>query len=548
MIAVVGLLAYKFVLARLLNVNWDEFYFLSHIYELDRGQLTLLLLGAYTHLFSWLPRVDGGEIAQIIVARQQMTVLLVVNAWLIWRLGRRWLSGFAAVIPPFVYLSAIPVMIHGGSFRNDSLLAPLSTGALLLLTTPNRNHRNEWGAGILCGLAFAITVKAVLFAPLFLALIWFTRTQSHTSHPKVRAGFVYSVGRVGVAAIACAAVIVGLHSLAVVPAPDDSLGMLATAMAKKTVVDTPWFPRLEFLTTYIRWQPLPWLLILLGFVTALLRRRFDIASLMLALLPLAFYRNAYPYYYVVMLAPTSCLVGYAMKEIADVVAQHRGRQLALTALAVVWVGLLYQGLTHINRLYVDGQVEQRMVLAGVHQIFPMPVNYVDRCGMVSSFRKVNFFMSTWGLESYRAAGTPFMPNAIRTQQPAMLLVNTPVLHPGARFALGLLPEDQTLVERFYPKYWGPVRVAGGRADLRDESSRLLVPYAAEYRLRATVPVLIDGIPRKSGDVLSLTPEGAIVQAQGPLAPDVDPIVHVFLASARPAPARDLPEVASFAGL
>jgi hypothetical protein len=383
---------------------------------------------------------------------------------------------------------------------------------------------------------------------LFLALIWFTGKHAHDYHTSVRTGVVYDIGRVGVAAGAAAAVLIGLHSLAVIPAPDDSLSTLATAMAKKTIVDTPWFPRLEYLTTYIRWQPLPWLLMPLGFVMALVRRRFDIASLILAFLPIAFYRNAYPYYYVVMLAPTSCLVGYAMKELADVVAQHRGRQLAVTALAVVWVGLLYQGLAHINRLYIDGQVEQRMVLAGVHQIFPAPVNYVDRCGMVSSFRKVNFFMSTWGLESYRAAATPFMPDAIRTQQPAMLLVNIPVLHPDARFALGLLPEDQALIERFYPKYWGPVRVAGGWTNLKDESSRLFVPYAAEYRLHATVPVLIDGVPRAPGDVLSLTPEGASVRPQGPLAPDVDPIVYVFLASARPAPAQELPEVASFAGL
>ena len=36
---------------------------------------------------------------------------------------------------------------------------------------------------------------------------------------------------------------------------------------------------------------------------------FVLAALVLSLLPIAFYRDAFPYYYVVMLAPASVLAG-----------------------------------------------------------------------------------------------------------------------------------------------------------------------------------------------------------------------------------------------
>ena len=172
-ISCAGLLLYKFLLSTRLNVNWDEFYFLSHVYSLLRGELNFVLLGAYTHLFTWLTIVEGDEIRQIVVARWVMLGLLAITCWLIFQLGRRWLTGLSAVIPCFVYLSAIPVVLHGGSFRYDSMLAPLSMAALLLLTSSSHRGWRDYAAGVLSGVAFAITVKVILFAPLYLAAVVF---------------------------------------------------------------------------------------------------------------------------------------------------------------------------------------------------------------------------------------------------------------------------------------------------------------------------------------------------------------------------------------
>ena len=68
---------------------------------LARGELTLLLQGSYTHLFSWLLLLPGDEMQQIVVARCVMVALLALTAWLVWRLARVWLGGFPALVAPF---------------------------------------------------------------------------------------------------------------------------------------------------------------------------------------------------------------------------------------------------------------------------------------------------------------------------------------------------------------------------------------------------------------------------------------------------------------
>jgi hypothetical protein len=537
------------LLSTRLNVNWDEFYFLSHVYSLLRGELDFILLGAYTHLFTWLTDVSGDEMRQIVVARWTMLCLLGITCWLIFQLGRRWLTGLPSVIPCFVYLSAMPVILHGGSFRYDSMLAPLSMAALALLASPLRRTWQDHAAGLLLGIAFAVSVKVVLFAPLYLSAIVFR--DSGSTGPTVR-GFPeisMTAIRVIFTGAIVAVVLLALHSLSVTSSASDALVADAGSAARKTLFQTPWFPRVAFLEAYLRWQPLSWSLIAIGTVIALARRNFAVATLALALLPIAFYRNAFPYYYVVMLAPAVILAGYALQEIMAVVRSRASSWVASSLLVAVWLGLLYQGVGKVNRLLVDDQVIQQSLISGIHGMFPEPVNYIDRCGMISSFRKVNFFMSTWGMENYRAAGVPFMPGAIRDSRPAFVLVNTGALSPANRGPGGLLPEDAELVERYYPTYWGPVRVAGGRAVLDGSAAgKLHVPFADEYRVFASQPVLIDGVLRENGSVVRVTDAGVVAQAAKPATEDEETTVLLFLASARPPPAMRLPNVPLFGGL
>ena len=79
------ILAAKFFLAGRIGVNWDEFYFLSHVYALGRGELDLLLQGAYTHAFAWVTTTGGAEVDQIVRLRLVMCALLALSAVLLWR-------------------------------------------------------------------------------------------------------------------------------------------------------------------------------------------------------------------------------------------------------------------------------------------------------------------------------------------------------------------------------------------------------------------------------------------------------------------------------
>lgn len=59
-------------LASTLNINWDEFYFLSRIHTWVRGELTEKLLTFHVHLFSWIGRVSAQEIDQVLALREVM--------------------------------------------------------------------------------------------------------------------------------------------------------------------------------------------------------------------------------------------------------------------------------------------------------------------------------------------------------------------------------------------------------------------------------------------------------------------------------------------
>lgn len=545
---VAGLLGYKWVLTSRLNINWDEFYFLSHVYSLIRGDLVLLLQGAYTHVFTWLPALGGDEVHQINAARAVMVALLALTVLLLWRLGRIWLDALPAVVVLLVYLTAAPIMMHGASFRVDSLLAPLTVAALLLVARRGDHRHGDMYAGLLLGVAFALSVKTVLLAPLLISLVW-NRPRVDLRMPvtKTRA-IALSLGRIAIAACLTATVLIVLHWISLSSADVEKVSTFATQAATKTLLDTPLFARVGFLKIYLHWQPLPWLLIALGTAAALIQRRFDLASLALSLLPIVVYRNAFPYYYLVMLAPASVLAGHAIQTVASYLSKSRPGFLAMLAVGAIWAGLLHQGGSNISRLLVDGQDVQRAVVSGVHEIFPEPVNYVDRCGMIASYPKVNLFMSTWGMENYRLAGRPFMPEAI-DRRAAFVLVNHGALNPDDTSNGSLLPLDRAMIARYYPAHWGPVRVAGAEAVVTaGRALRLAVPFTAQYRVESKeTDVFLDGQLRRDGAIVMLSQSGFEVRL--PEAGGVTKArVRFILAAARPPPAAPSPIGPLFWGL
>ena len=54
------------------KINWDEFFYLSHIYEARAGHLDDTLQMGHVYLFRWLTHITGGEMVQITIGRVVM--------------------------------------------------------------------------------------------------------------------------------------------------------------------------------------------------------------------------------------------------------------------------------------------------------------------------------------------------------------------------------------------------------------------------------------------------------------------------------------------
>lgn len=545
---VVAILVAKAWLIQRLNINWDEFYFLNHVHEMQRGELALLFQGAFVHAFGWLTAVGPDEIAQIRVARYVSLVLLGLTAILIWRLAIRWVPPAVATLAPIAYLAMSPVLIHGASFRSDSMLAPLILMVLLALTRPIRRPTNVLLAGGILGLAVAINAKALLALPM-IALLIIVRG-SEVTDPLVKRlrssvweGFIFGCGLLAIAAL-----VIGWHSTTLQVPHTQSPLSFAEASASKTLLDSQPNLRFRYFLATFGQDRFAWLLILAGFFASVLTSRWQATALVLAVAPVLVYRNSYPYYYVVILAPACALVPIAIQSFLERRPEkyrHAGRWVFGATLAFLAIAAVQE----IRAIRWDRQSAQVSIVSAVHEMFPLPVPYVDRCGMISTFSKTGPFLSTWGLDAYRQKGVPFMPEALR-RRAAFVLENAPSLDTATlRPQKLLLPEDRRILESMYVPYWGPIRVAGAQAALAADSETVVqLPFAGAYRLESSHPVNVDGVTVQPGETFSFPAARSSVRVKS-AAVLAEPVIAMLIwAGAGPRPERAPPKDAIFTAL
>lgn len=167
---------------------------------------------------------------------------------------------------------------------------------------------------------------------------------------------------------------------------------------------------------------------------------------------------------------------------------------------------------HYAVRFPDRTAVQRQVVEAVHVIFPDPVPYIDRNSMIASFPKVGFFMSTWGFQNYYEAGEPIFEDLLENAAPKFLLANHPALildptvpTPEVPGEPRLFEEDVRVLRDNFIPHWGPIYVAGKHLSLSEESAvfEILIPGA--YTVEAPGPILVDGVTRQPGEVVSLAP-------------------------------------------
>ena len=502
------------------GVHGDEFIFLGRVHALEQGRAFPLLQTAYAWLFRWLPWMGVNEVDQVQGGRWALLALWPVTLFLLYRVARHVTDARGALAA--VALAAVlrDDVIHAASFRVDGLLAPVFLGACLAALRPTL-VRVGWAGG-LSALLLVLSIKSVLLLPVVAAVLWVAATTAGPGPAAPTLPPVKALGLWTLKLVLTTAFLLVLHGVlrpdgaaAVAGGPPDTPTFLRNA-GFRMLVEGGILPRLGTLVGSVRWNAPAWILLAVGIIAAVRgggARRDGATALRLQLVlaaPVALiliYRNYWPYAFV-SLAPTLWIVAGAgwSALLGD------GRRWVRWGawVAVPWmVGAL---LPVARDLGTDGTSVQRQTLDVVHRLFPEPVPYLDRTGMVASFPRPLFNMTTFGMETYRAAGEASVSAYIDDHAPPLLLLNTtsldvfpdgPFLPPDPRPAL--LPDDAAAVAETYTHFWGPLFLAGrswsGLEAGREESFTIRVP--GPFTLLADGPVEVDGVPVRPGGTVRL---------------------------------------------
>lgn len=473
------------------SINWDEFHHFDQIRQLASGTLVSPLQTIHARLFAWLLDLPGDTTVQIRAARLVMLACTMTTAAALYKIAARFVSHRAALLTSLAYLSGGYVVAQGTAFRTDPLAAALLMGALWVLACRPMSLRAALVAGLLVGAAGLVTIKAAFYLPAFAAIIWLRMQNDRTA--AVRTALT-------VLAVALAT-FVGLlawHSVGLAAPPMAATGD-TVASTGRTVFSEGFAPQWRWVVlqialaphcVWLLWQaPAAWREAHFDRAT-----RFGFAGLMLPLLSLLVYRNAYPYFFVFLLPPVMIAASPAMARLLE---RWRGPTLAW-AMALLAVG--------IAGAQSSGEVleGQRRTIAAVHRMVPVPVAYFDFAGTLGDYpRALPFMPSGWGLAEYRRRGTPQFRQAMAARQIPLLIANHPVLAAamrGDRPSERLLDPDADALRTNYIPHWGRVFAAGKRFEPQG------LPTVAEFLVPGTytlegAPLRIDGRLLRPGETV-----------------------------------------------
>jgi hypothetical protein len=486
-----------------LNVNWDEFHFLSRIYEVRRDALPQLLQTFHVHLFGWLSQISTHEMDQIFAARTVLFGLGLGSRALLYGVARRFLGVPGALMAVLAWSCFSYVLHHGASFRFDPMLSFLVLLAIFLLLAKERSSLSAAAAGAAVALAMMISLKTAFQLPTLAAVLGYGTLRAEPGLSRLRQGLIF-----GATGLVVFGALYALHaSWVVVTAGTGDSGTFLQRVAT-SFLSADLFPRADYLIQTLRWDWSFWLLLGVGMVLCtrkLVRAPHGergsaalLLSFALPLLSLALYRNAFPYFYVLVLAPAVVLSGVPVEALLRHRSLARSARIGVAALIglLVFLGALRFGWAHRE----DETLAQRELIDLVHELFPVATPYIDRCAMIATYPKAGMFISEWGLGDYRAEGEPVMEELIRAEQPLFVLANVAALNVSPERVEKTAPRDRLLeadrraIRENYIWHWSKLAVAGKSfAFERGEggrSFRILIP--GTYTLEASNMVRIDG--------------------------------------------------------
>jgi hypothetical protein len=510
LIAVAALLRCPLVFR--LNIDGDEFRFLSLVYDYLRGQLGTPLMTFHVYLFQWLPAVSANEADQIVAARVVMLALSLGSAFLTYLIGRRCLSLPGALFAALCYLTFSNVVVHGASFRFDPICSFFFLLSLYwLLSAPTRHATRLFLAGTCLSVSLLVSLKSVFFVPtaavVLAILARFERAKVGWRH----------WGWFGAGFVLVSVPLFWLHSGRLARGAEDALAA-AGRMAHAVLGQAGFFPQWRYLLFSVMENPLVWSLLVLGLLMTT-RRVFPVRraakqdllllSFFLPLVSLSFYGYAYPYFVAAVISPGVVFCGVVFDRLYSRMEAHRRHAVwLLLFIELVFGGFIVQYLGYSN----DQVFPQRRTLQVVHELFPEPVRYIDSCSMVSAYPQVGLFMTSWDLENYFDRGEPIMREVLRREHPAFLLADTYYLDLDRPWSdtlnggsFGLLAEDYRVLRDNFVRHWGAIYVPGKRVDFpageTEKDVEILIPGV--YTLEADDGVSIGGGLVRPGQTVGL---------------------------------------------
>jgi hypothetical protein len=470
--AIIISLILKFRLIFLLNMDVDEFTFLANVYQYIGGTLTSPYFTFHVHLFSWLPSLSGGEVSQIIGGRVVMYFLGIGSCIFLYFISRLFLNRIGGLFSVLCYLSVSNVMVHATSFRFDPICVFLFLVAVYLILRKHHSRLPVIVAGLCMALSFLVTLKSIFYlvtmAGIFSCLFVFSGKKKDVVldlafflvsfalgwialflfHTYTLSGVSFSVQRGYLAHLSRSDIMFHEffpNKFYIFQAVIENLFPLGFGMAGSAIV---WWE-------ITRCRNLP--------------ENFLLLCLLVPLLTLSFYKFSFPYFYVFIISPGMAISGVLPDRIAEKYKKN-GSMGLLTCLIISYVIVFSGFLYHYKYQSFDRTITQKNIVKNVHEMFPDPVPYIDRCNMISSFPMVGIQMTTWDMEKYTQANRPIMRELLVRRRPVFLLAN--IVHLNLSLPRGtvrdifrvdpLLEEDFNVLRDNFVQHWGIIYVAGKR--------------------------------------------------------------------------------------
>lgn len=491
------------------KINWDEFFYLSHIYDAQEGRLYKARQMGHVYLFRWLIFIPGGEIAQITTGRVMMWLAQLTTLILIVKTARRFMPLTSALFAALSFLGLGFVFIHGTSFRADPFAALCMMVAVYMFVVSDFNRKNLMILAIALALGAFVTIKVILFSPLFFVLALWRLVDADDA----KVLFV-KLGTTLVCAGLLFALSLFLHVETLQEVATENRMSSLSSTAETVFLSGGLFPRMGVMKDGLLIGFIPLLMIGLGLLVAIVSciknksnrsRDIIIIAMALPLLSFVFYRNAYPYFYAFIFPTAVIVAGYATARLQT----SKSVMIFISATLTAIIVLLHNIRTQ------DTRIAQTQTITAVHEIFPEPVNYFDRNGMIASFPKAGFFMSSWGIRNYGLAGKPWFSLDMDRKIVPLLIENSPAISSALRNeTTPLLEKDAAALRDNYILHWGHIWVAGKTLSVSETVEQFTISIPGKYTVECQKNIWIDGQLYSAGDIIILDRGAHNVRSDG----------------------------------